>query len=61
MEEEVFLDNHQEILDIIDFGFPRMIYDRPNYFKEMYDIRLTKQTILQVLESIDHLEYNNDM
>lgn len=68
LEEQFFLEDDQEILDIIDFGFPRRIYNRPNYFEEMDDLsfirrfRLTKQTTLWVLELIEeHLEFNNDL
>lgn len=67
-EDEMFLEDDQEILDIIDFGFPRRIYIRPNYFDLLDDLsfirrfRLTKQTTLHVLELIEEkLEFNNDM
>lgn len=68
LEDEVFLDDDQEILDLIDFGFPRRIYNRPNFFEDMDNLtfirrfRLTKQTTLHVLELIEEqLEFNNDM
>lgn len=67
-EDEMFLEDDQDILDIIDYGFPRRQYDRADYFHNMDDVsffrrfRLTKQTVLNVLEQIEHvLEFDNDL
>lgn len=55
-------------MDIIDFGFPRPIYDRKNRFNNMDKLscykrfRLRKETTVHVLEQIEHnLEYDNDL
>lgn len=60
---EVFEDD-LEVLDLVDAGFPRQIYDRSNYFDNMDNLtffrrfRLTKPTVLNILEQIeDHLEF----
>lgn len=60
-------DDDFEILDLIQNGFPRRIYDRNNHFDDMDNLtffrrfRLTKPTVLHVLEQIeDQLEYPDD-
>jgi hypothetical protein len=57
-----------EILDIIDFGFPRQIYNRANHFVNLDELsffrrfRLTKNTTLALLELIEEdLEFPNDI
>lgn len=37
IEDEMFLDDDQDILDIIDYGFPRRRYERADYFHDMDD------------------------
>lgn len=56
-----------EILEIVDEGFPRRIYDRPNYFNTMDEMtffkrfRLKKATALELLELIEEeLEFPHD-
>nr|CAI5830757.1 unnamed protein product [Callosobruchus analis] len=68
VEEEIFLDDDMDILDIINFGFPRRLYERPNYIEDMDDLgflrrfRITKATAVAVLELIeDQLEFENDL
>lgn len=68
IEDEILLEDDIDILDIIDFGFPRRIYIRPNYFEDMDDLgffrrfRLTKPSVLSVLEMIEgQLEFENDL
>ena len=60
-------DDDLEILDLVEEGFPRRIYDRSNYFRELDNLtffrrfRLTKPTVLNILEEIeDNLEYPDD-
>jgi hypothetical protein len=57
-----------EILDIIDFGFPRQIYNRANHFVNLDELsffrrfRLTKNTTLALLELIEEdLEFVSDI
>lgn len=59
-----FFDDESDILEIIEFGFPRQIYTRTNHFEELDDLsfyrryRLTKKTVLYVLDLIeDKLTY----
>lgn len=66
--EDIFLEDDIDILDIIDFGFPRQIYNRPNYIEDMDDLsffrrfRLTKPATMSLLERVeDQLEYENDL
>lgn len=68
IEDVMFLEDDQDILDIIEYGFPRRRYERSDYFHDMDDLsffrrfRLTKPTVLTVLEQIeDHLEFENDL
>ncbi|KAK4882517.1 hypothetical protein RN001_005836 [Aquatica leii] len=68
IENEIFIDDDGEILDIINYGFPRKIYDRSNYFQDMDNLtffqrfRLTKPTVLTVLDQIEHrLEFPTDL
>ncbi|KAJ8915260.1 hypothetical protein NQ315_014767 [Exocentrus adspersus] len=67
IEEEMFIEDDFEVLDIIDYGFPRRVYNRHNHFDNMDDLsffrrfRLYKETVLHVLQQIEHnLEFNND-
>lgn len=57
-----------DILDQIEFGFPRHIYQRKNYFDEMDALgffrrfRLKKETVLSLLELIEEdLEFENNL
>lgn len=68
LEEEIFLEDDLDILEIIDFGFPRRIYERSNYFDDLDEtsffrrFRLLKGTVLLLLEIIeDQLEYPHDL
>lgn len=68
IEDELFVEDDQEILDIILFGFPRRNYERAEYFDEMDNMsffrrfRLTKDSVLSLLVEIeDELEYGNDL
>ena len=67
-EGEIWLDDDEEILDIIRLGFPRHFYERTNFFDELDDLsffkrfRLTKRTVLFLLGRIeDQLELNNNL
>ncbi|KAK5639733.1 hypothetical protein RI129_010544 [Pyrocoelia pectoralis] len=67
VEDEMILEDDVDILDIIEFGFPRRLYIRPNYIEEMDDLsfyrrfRLTKPTTISLLEIIEvQLEFDND-
>ncbi|KAB0799103.1 hypothetical protein PPYR_06983 [Photinus pyralis] len=67
VEDEIVLDDDLDIMDIIEYGFPRIIYQRPNYIESMDDMnffrrfRLTKQATISLLELIeDQLEFDND-
>lgn len=60
--------NNLEIIDIVEFGFPRLRYERANYFDDMDNFqffkrfRLTKQSVLNVLVDIEEqLEYPHDL
>lgn len=66
-DDDIFEDNF-DILEIIDYGFPRRIYNRFNYFEDMDNLnfyrrfRLTKPTVLHLLSLIeDELEFDNDL
>lgn len=68
IEDEIFIEDDQDILDIINFGFPRRRYERTDYFNTMNNMsffrrfRLTKPSVLQLLELIeDELEFENDL
>lgn len=67
MENELF-DDDLDVLDIVQDGFPRVQWERPDYFESMDDLgffrrfRLTKITVAELLEQIEeHLGYNNRM
>lgn len=67
LEDELFVEDDIDVLDIIDFGFPRQIYNRSNYFETMDDMsfyrrfRLTKPVVFRLLEEIeDALEFPED-
>lgn len=68
-EDQLFIEGDDlDILEIIDNGFPRRIYDRYDYFNNMDDLaffrrfRLTKPTVLHVLNEIrDQLEFGNNL
>ncbi|KAG5869934.1 hypothetical protein JTB14_001218 [Gonioctena quinquepunctata] len=67
LEEDIFLEDYLDIIEIIEFGFPRRIYERLNYFQDMNELtffkrfRLLKGTVLQLIEIIeDQLEYPHD-
>lgn len=67
-EDEDYLDNDIEVLDIVEFGFPRRIYQRFDYFHDMDNLqffqrfRLRKQIVLNILGEIeDILEFPNDL
>lgn len=68
IEVEIFIEDDEDILNIIDFGFPRRLLQRPNHFEEMDDLgffrrfRLTKETTLFVLTLIEEqLEFQYDL
>ncbi|KAJ8914311.1 hypothetical protein NQ315_011298, partial [Exocentrus adspersus] len=68
IEDEIIVEDDIDIIDIIDFGFPRRFFNRPNYIEEMDDMsffrrfRLTKPTVIAVLELLeDQLEFDNDL
>jgi hypothetical protein len=65
-DEDIFEDD-LEILDIIDFGFPRQIYNSANHFVNLDKLssfrrfRFTKNTTLALLELIEEeLEFSSD-
>ncbi|KAJ8915704.1 hypothetical protein NQ315_000638 [Exocentrus adspersus] len=67
IEDEIYLNVDGDLLDILDFGFPRRIYDRSNPFDTMDELsffmrfRLQEDTVVHVLEHIEeNLEFNND-
>lgn len=37
-EDEMFLEDDQDILKIIGYGFPRLRYERADYFHDMDDL-----------------------
>lgn len=66
-DPDIFEDD-MEIMEIIDFGFPRRIYTRSNLFDTLDDFtffkrfRLYKETVLFILTFIEgDLEYPNNM
>ncbi|KAI4466883.1 hypothetical protein MML48_2g00000359 [Holotrichia oblita] len=67
-DDDALFGEDLEVLDIIDFGFPRRIYPRSNHFHQMDELtffqrfRLRKETVLNILINIeDQLEYASDM
>lgn len=68
IEYEDIFDDDLEILEIIEQGFPRRVFQRHNYFDELDDytffrkFRLYKGTVLMLLENIEQeLEYPNNV
>lgn len=66
--EDILLEDDLDILDVIDLGFPRKMYERQHHFEEMDDLtffkrfRLLKETVIRVLELIEEeIEYPNDL
>lgn len=64
--EDIF-DDDLDLLEILEDGFPRRLHHRRNYYEEMDDyaffrkFRLYKETVLNILEQIEHLlEYPDD-
>lgn len=59
IEDEIFIDDDIDLLDIIDIGYSRRIYVRPNYFEDTDDLsffrifRLTKPTVLSLIERLE--------
>ncbi|KAK5648020.1 hypothetical protein RI129_002912 [Pyrocoelia pectoralis] len=59
VEEEFFIDDDLDILDIVEFGFPRKVYNRTNHFEDLDNLtffkrfRLTKNTVFHLLELIE--------
>lgn len=67
IEDQLFLDDDHDILDIINFGFPRRQWERSEYFDNMDNLsffrrfRLQKNTVLNFLHQIEEeIEYDND-
>lgn len=68
LEDDVFVEDDLDILEMIDFGFPRRFYARSNYFQDMDELtflrrfRLLKGTVLRLMVIIeDQLEYPHDL
>lgn len=68
IEDEILLEDDIDVLDIINFGFPRRLYVRPNYIDDMDDLgffrrfRLTKLSVISILEMLENrLEFDNDL
>ncbi|XP_031329103.1 putative nuclease HARBI1 [Photinus pyralis] len=68
IEDEMFYDDDGDMLNIIEYGFPRRVYQRTNYFDDMDELsffrrfRLTKNTVLHLLPQIEEfLEFDNDL
>lgn len=66
--DEILLEDDLDILDVIDMGFPRRIYDRADHFNGLDNFiffkrfRLLKPTVLNILELIEEdLEFPNDL
>lgn len=66
-EYNIFIEDDPDILEILDYGFPRQVRQRRNYFEELDDLtffkrfRLYKETVVNVLAQIEeHLEYPNN-
>ena len=62
-----YIDDDFELLDFVEGGMPRKVYNRSNYFEEMDPIgffrrfRLYKETVLEILRLIENqLEYPHD-
>lgn len=67
-DDEDMFGNDAEILEIVDYGFPKRIYLRRNHFEDLDNLtffqrfRLTKNTVLNILPLIEEkLEYPTDM
>lgn len=68
IEDELLIEDDLDLLDVIDFGFPRRRYERSQHFDEMDDLlffrrfRLMKETVLHILQIIENeLEYPHDL
>lgn len=68
IEDEIFVEDDGDILDVIRFGFPRRYYQRTDFFNDMDDMsffrrfRLQKHTVLRLLDEIEHqLEFDNNL
>lgn len=68
IEDDVFLNDDLDAIDVIDFGFPRRNYERSNYFEDMDELsflrrfRLTKNTVFSILELVEEeLEFDNNL
>lgn len=59
LEDEIFLEDDGDIIDIINFGIPTRQFIKRYYFDELDDssffqrFRLTKPTVAHVLEQIE--------
>lgn len=67
-EENDLVEDDVEVVEIIEFGLPRQIYTRANYFDTFDDVsfrrrfRLTKECVHNLLILIEHrLEYQHDL
>ena len=68
MEYDELYEDDLDILDIIQDGFPRNNWERPNYFEEIDDLsffrrfRLTKPSVAELLEEIgEALSYDRNV
>lgn len=68
LEDEIILDDDVDVIDIINFGFPRRRFEREDHFRTMDDLsffrrfRLTKDVFLSILEQVENvLEFPNDL
>lgn len=68
LEDAIFLEDDMDLLDIIEFGFPKRRFEKANYFQDMDNLsffrrfRLTKPTVLSILEEIEtDIEFENDL
>ena len=68
IDDDFFINDDLDILDIIEFGFPRKVYERKNNFEELDNLtffrrfRLMKVTVLHLLALIEgDLEYDNNL
>lgn len=63
-DEPDLIEDDLELIELIEVGLPKIIYNRSNYFEEMDPMgffrrfRLTKETVLHIMTQIeDQLEY----
>lgn len=68
LEANELLEDDFEIIDVINYGFPRRVYNRADFFGELDDLtflrrfRLSRATVYQILVRIeDQLEYEHDL